>query len=246
MRITSYHLLLCIPLLFTACSDTGNEPAPDKDGFSSLTVSPMSGRPGDLILFIGSSPFSANARASFNGVPCEPESSHAGVLYVRVPWGAKSGPVSVIIPGGTTTGPSFTVIPPCADSMCLVPFSGKPVTRSSSLHYDPMYPQADSIPWVMKISADTLTLTQEYTVGDDSRWIMSVRFRFTSILTFPLSAEGILVRREIDGVFTEALKGQVAIQDWNNGGVISGRMSFVRPRLAWWYDRDFWVRLSTR
>jgi hypothetical protein len=75
---------------------------------------------------------------------------------------------------------------------------------------------------------------------------MSVRFRFTSILTFPLSAEGILVRREIDGVFTEALKGQVAIQDWNNGGVISGRMSFVRPRLAWWYDRDFWVRLSTR
>lgn len=130
--------------------------------------------------------------------------------------------------------------------MCLVPFSGKPVTRSSSLHYDPMYPHADSIPWTAKFSADTLILTQEYTVGDDSRWTMSIRFRFASILTYPLSAEGVLVRREIDGVFTEVMKGQVAVQDWNNGGVISGRMSFVRPRLAWWYDRDFWVGLPAQ
>ena len=115
----------------------------------------------------------------------------------------RAGPVTVLIPGGSITGAVFAVITPCADSMCLVPFSGKPVTRSSSLHYDPMYPHADSIPWTAKFSADTLILTQEYTVGDDSRWIMSIRFRFASILTYPLSAEGVLVRREIDGVFTE-------------------------------------------
>jgi hypothetical protein len=246
MYTATRSVLLCLTILLMACSDTGNEPDPQSSESGSITVTPSSGRPGDPVRVIGSSPFNASVRVSFNGIPCAPESLRGELISVRVPWGATTGPVAVIAPGSTITGPVFAVNTPCAGPMCLVPFSGKPVTRSSSLHYDLFYPHVDSIPWTATFSADTLTLTQEYTVGDDSRWTMSIRFRFASLVSSPLSAQGILVRREIDGIFTEVLKGQVAIQDWNNGGVVSGRMSFVRTAPDGWYDRDFWVALSTQ
>ena len=244
MHTATHLVLICLALLMMACSDAGNEPAPDSVRSGIASIVPASGRPGDPVRIIGNSPFTASARVAFSGVLCAPESLRAGIIYVRVPWGAKTGPVIVVIPGGSITGPVFAVSTPCSDPMCLVPFSGTPVTRSSSLHYDPFYPHVDSIPWTAKFSADTLILTQEYSVGDDSRWTMSIRFRFSSMVTYPLSVQGILVRREIDGVFTEVLKGQVAIQDWNNGGVISARMSFVRTAPDGWYDRDVWVALN--
>ena len=244
MHKVPQQAILWLALLLMGCSDAGIEPVPDRLTSGIASMVPASGRPGDPVRIIGNSPFTASARVAFNGIPCAPESLRGGIIFVRVPWGAKTGPVTVLTPGGSMTGLVFAVSTPCSDSMCLVPFSGTPVTRSSSLHYDPFYPHVDSIPWTAKFSADTLILTQEYTVGDDSRWIMSIRFRFSSMVTYPLSVQGVLVRREIDGIFTEVLKGQVAIQDWNTGGVISGRMSFVRTAPDGWYDRDFWVALN--
>jgi hypothetical protein len=112
------------------------------------------------------------------------------------------------------------------------------------MHYDPMYARMDSVPWTGRVLGDTVECVQAYPVGDDSHWTLTIRFRVPGPTGFPQAVEGILVRREIDGVFTDRLKGVVAVQDWDLSGVISGRISFVRWFPDGWYDDDFWYRFQ--
>lgn len=221
------------------CRDTGGEP-PLVYG-PELSVVPASGIPGDPVRISGLD-FGNAAVAWFSGVRCQPESIRTGVMHVRVPWGARTGMLTVGPPPDSAIGPVFTVTMTYADSLPIVPFTGPPVTRSSSLHYDPMYPWADSIAWSARIAADTVVFMQEYAVGDDSWWSMVVRFRFTPLALAPHAAEAVLFRREIDGVFVEQLRGRVMVQDWNTAGVVSARLSFVRHMPDGWYDRDLWFR----
>ena len=234
-------LLLLFPLPIWAGCNNDSSVAPPLANFKVTirTVVPTSGRMSDAVVISGSNFDSLQwTPVSFDGVRVAVDSSSEQCIHVRVPRGASTGPLIVYTARDSAVGPVFTVDPPCGADLCNVLYQGPLLTEEQSWQRDCAYRY---VGWDGQSRTDSIVLTQGFCVGDDSYFTRTLRFTNDRGPDFlPTVAEAYLVDQEIQGTYTDTLKGIVSIQSWDPYGVVSGKLSWFSESDKLWRDFVFW------
>ncbi len=194
--------------------------------------------PGDNLIIYGSgfdSSYWTN-EISFAGKTFQADSGNAGTLYKRVPMGVGSGKISVITSQGSIQGPYLAVAYMSPTELTPVWYSGEPLTEQQSWFIGDL----DTSKWSAMKSGDTITLTQQGVVGDDSPFENILKFYSPANYALPHPIKGVVLW----GSRPDSIVGFVEIQNWNVNHIISGKVNMYTGNWPTWSSLVFWYKFD--
>jgi hypothetical protein len=228
--------LMCV--LSFACIPEPAAVEPAGTTLAIFSIAPSRAQRGDAVRISGAG-FDGLRRssfpASFNGASAVPEDRSDSLLILRVPFDASTGPVVLFTETDSVVGPVFAVASSCDKDACIGVYLGPPLTEQQAWTLDCFLRY---VKWSGEVRSDTVILTHNYCVGDDM--YLSITLRLWGPDPFTGNVDGVFIGNLFPWNFTYPLKGQIYLQSWDRGGIISGKASWWLSDFRDWRDFVFW------